>query len=99
VPIDPFSTSYWHTVRPGLSPSANVNASGNVARNQMQPPRVPLQTISRSHWGVNGGSAGQAKSATSPAVMVAAGNLENFKAAIQGSDLTKAGLIEVLKKK
>jgi hypothetical protein len=30
--------------------------------------------------------------------MVAAGDMGKFKAAIQGSNLTKAGLIEVLKK-
>ncbi|KAI9765490.1 MAG: hypothetical protein M1840_007316 [Geoglossum simile] len=98
-PIDPFSTSYWHTVRSSLSPSTKVNAGGNAARSQMQPPRAPLQTISRSHQSVNRVSTSQASTTTGPAAMVTAGNLDNFKAAIQGSDLTKAGLIEVLKKK
>ncbi|KAI9771547.1 MAG: hypothetical protein M1839_002790 [Geoglossum umbratile] len=92
VPIDPFSTSYWHTVRPGSSSSADANTSG------MHPPRVPLQAIGRSHRGVNGSSASQANMAAGPAIMVAAGDMGKFKAAIQGSNLTKAGLIEVLKK-
>lgn len=79
----------------------------------MEPPRIPLNTINRTNVAlptpglaaaglkpppsyVNGPP--QSKASQAPKRMVAPDVLEDFKRAVEGSDLTKAGLVEVLKK-
>ncbi|KAH0542270.1 hypothetical protein FGG08_003297 [Glutinoglossum americanum] len=96
VPVDPFTTSYWQPARPGSSSGVNANAT---AKNQMNPPRFPLHSINRTNMSTNGSINSQVNAVAGRPVMVAAGDLVKFKAAIRGSDLTKTGLIEVLKKK
>ena len=74
----------------------------------MGPPRVPLHAISRANAAVNkltlvdlagntvNGSASASKRSRQ---IISSECLEDFRSAVQGSDLTKTGLIEVLKKK
>ncbi|KAK7510494.1 chromatin assembly factor 1 subunit A-domain-containing protein [Phyllosticta citriasiana] len=93
--IDPFSTAYWKS-DPVPLPSVQVSRDGFGT---MNPPRLPLHP--RPDGNTNGTHA-QSASASSvpkpPKRTVPHGVLAEFKAAIDGSDLTKLGLIEALKK-
>ena len=106
LPIDPYSTSYWQTplaAKPQASPS------------RMDPPRIPLNAISRPNLqlanpskpddSTKSISAGKITSASNktpkqPQVkrLIPAELLADFKVAVQGSELTKLGIVEVLKK-
>jgi chromatin assembly factor 1 subunit A len=61
----------------------------------MDPPRLPLQATNRSQAP---GAALATDGSKKPKSTVPAEQLEDFKRAIEGSDMTKTGLIEVLKK-
>ena len=79
----------------------------------MEPPRVPLQTINGlinlppfSHTmavtlGVNGSVSnfGKNEPTKPPKRLIPNELIDDFKAAVAGSDLTKIGLVEQLKKK
>lgn len=65
----------------------------------MEPPRFPLAASGRPHMtnvavGVDAATIKKGKSVA----LVPAEDLDAFKRAVEGSDMTKAGLIEVLKK-
>jgi chromatin assembly factor 1 subunit A len=102
-PIDPYSTIYW---QPSSAPS-------NPLPSSMDPPRLPLTTINRVNTLIPNGTPAveenlKVPSRTEPTMvtfppkgpkrMIAAELMTAFEAAVQGSDLTKAGLIEILKK-
>ncbi|KAF2179805.1 hypothetical protein K469DRAFT_730437 [Zopfia rhizophila CBS 207.26] len=107
--IDPFSTAYW---APDPTPAATTLAvpskevAGTLPINGlMNPPRLPL-----SQRPVNGmlntfgstdkkSTASASKAAKPPKRMIPPEQLAEFKAEVQGSDLTKIALIEALKKK
>ncbi|KAI4112444.1 MAG: hypothetical protein LQ345_006412 [Seirophora villosa] len=108
IPIDPYSTTYWQT-----PPSASIPEPSRTSHPAMEPPRIPLNTINRTNVALptpglaaaglkpppsyaNGPP--QSKASQAPKRMVAPDVLEDFKRAVEGSDLTKAGLVEVLKK-
>ena len=108
-PIDPYSTSYWQQSI-ASKPPASV-APGQTTL--MEPPRVPLQPINGSNnllplsqnlasaSGVHGSiSNPSANDSTNPPKRLISKELvDDFKAAVAGSDLTKIGLVEQLKKK
>lgn len=104
-PIDPFSSKHWideTKQKPGPIPEASTSV--------MQPPRQPLSSLSpnatstaKHELGIDGKvlpAAMQKKmNATSkPPKLIPANLMADFKKAVAGSDLTKTGLIEVLKK-
>lgn len=65
----------------------------------MEPPRLPLAVSTRPQvtniaLGIEAGTPKKGKSVS----LVPAEDLDAFKRAVEGSDMTKAGLIEVLKK-
>jgi chromatin assembly factor 1 subunit A len=101
--IDPFSTSYWEP-DPATNPStAPVSKKNNLAKSAMNSPRVPL--VQRSMNGLlntlNGPQKSTAGTSTKPAKakrLVPTEQLPDFKAEIEGKDLTKIGMIEALKK-
>ncbi|TGZ77180.1 hypothetical protein EX30DRAFT_398695 [Ascodesmis nigricans] len=93
-PIDPFSTAYWHPPAPQKT-------------SMPPPPRQPLSIASHNNSSPSStpSATASALASTSLAAAASAGKklvppeeMENFRAAIDGSDMTKAGLIEVLKK-
>ncbi|KAA8912417.1 chromatin assembly factor 1 subunit A-domain-containing protein [Sphaerosporella brunnea] len=84
-PIDPFSTKYWEPQ------SSAENKARNAIVTTMEPPRKPLIGMNRVLPTVVGAT-GASKKLVPPEYM------EDFKRAIDGSDMTKAGLIEQLKK-
>lgn len=111
-PIDPFSSSYWQKQLP--APTVTAADTGKPGLSQMQPPRVPLNAINRLSATINQpltsvtsggkvmGSLKVDSGASKPPQgkrMVNAEDMDDFKKAVHGSDLTKAGLIEVLKKR
>ncbi|KAI9757521.1 MAG: hypothetical protein M4579_003434 [Chaenotheca gracillima] len=113
-PIDPFSDSYWskpsHKADSRLT-GATTGISTQVVHSGMNPPRVPLHATNRSNVAINNqlqlvDSGGKlVKPVRTPTmrpntgkVLVEGNDLQEFKKAIEGSDLTKTGLIEVLKK-
>ncbi|KAK8173490.1 chromatin assembly factor 1 subunit A-domain-containing protein [Phyllosticta citrichinensis] len=93
--IDPFSTAYWES-DPAPLPTVQIYRDGFGT---MNPPRLPLHP--RPDGNMNGfpaqptatGNAPKPPKRTVPPEVLA-----EFKAAIEGSDLTKLGLIEALKK-
>ncbi|KAL8702899.1 MAG: hypothetical protein Q9201_003933 [Fulgogasparrea decipioides] len=106
IPIDPYSMAYWQ----GTS-SASV-LSSRTTQSVMDPPRVPLNPLNRMNHllppqsatifdGVKSQPFNAGLSSKAPKMpnrMVASDVLDDFKRAVEGSDLTKAGLIEILKK-
>lgn len=106
LPIDPYSTTYWQP-RP-----REVSQAQWVIHTPMDPPRIPLTHISRPNNVKNAPSMSEtlkvptarsellmpAKPSRAPKRLIAVDILEAFKNAVAGSDLTKAGLVEVLKK-
>lgn len=121
-PIDPFSTKYW--AKPAKpSPVKIEKEAATVAVNTMQPPRLPLATVSANNTLLNGQGGfisasvlpivktegenaalpiskqrGRAADPSKPLKLISPDLLLAFKHAVEGSDLTKAGLIEILKK-
>ena len=106
-PIDPHSTRYW--LKPSKeSPVKDETADGT----NMQPPRLPLSSINVPNVFVKAsspsvkreGSNGTQSKPTAKSIPTKVTKtipydlLPAFKAAVSGSDMTKAGLIEVLKK-
>ncbi|KAK5940917.1 hypothetical protein PMZ80_006194 [Knufia obscura] len=103
-PIDPFSTKHWtDETKPKTAVKADPNAK------TMSAPRLPLHPLSpnfvtgmKQDIGIDGKpsplSTQKKATSTKPLKMVEPEYMEDFKKAIEGSDLTKAGLIEILKK-
>lgn len=84
-PIDPFSTKYWEPLAPPR-PRTLMTA--------MEPPaRRPLSLVRPAAAG------SAAAAAVAAAKLVPDDLLGEFRSAIEGSDMTKAGLIEALKKR
>ncbi|KAL9598625.1 MAG: hypothetical protein Q9219_004370 [cf. Caloplaca sp. 3 TL-2023] len=107
--VDPYSTAYWPDAIPASAPTRGSQSTMDPPRiplNASNRGNLPLlpnpATMSRD------GLKPQMLSATNPLFaskvppgpkkMVTPDAMEDFKRAVQGSDLTKAGLIEVLKK-
>ncbi|KAL8658485.1 MAG: hypothetical protein Q9202_007548 [Teloschistes flavicans] len=107
-PIDPYSVKYWQD--PNLTPSSVPSSLGPTST--VIAPRIPLNPLDRTNHLMPLSSAfrldgvkmqqltGDRLSSSSKGTkrMVAPEVLEDFKRAVEGSDLTKAGLIEILKK-
>jgi len=103
-PIDPFSTKHWIDE---LRPKAAVKSEPSAS---MQPPRQPLASLSpnflagmKPEVGINNKTAPtptqkKTSSNNKPLKIIEPEYMEDFKKAIVGSDQTKAGLIEILKK-
>jgi hypothetical protein len=95
-PIDPFSTAYWQKPKP-----AEQLPTGGVGRTTLHsfmvvPPSTQSQTAAPTTEGVAPTlltASGKAKRTLTPE------QLAEFKEVVNGSDLTKTGLIEVLKKR
>ncbi|KAL8727511.1 MAG: hypothetical protein Q9181_005683 [Wetmoreana brouardii] len=106
IPIDPYSTAYWQET------SSASALSSRTTQSVMDPPRVPLNPLNRTNHLLPPQSATSCDSvkaqpfkaglpSKAPKMsnrMVAPDILEDFKRAVEGSDLTKAGLVEILKK-
>lgn len=107
-PLDPYSTSYWP-----IAGKATIDSSSNISLNSTSmaaPPRIPLNAIHNllpMNITVPGSKSldapskpqGPRSKASGPSKPIPPELLDDFKKAVDGSDLTKAGLIEVLKKK
>jgi len=99
-PIDPFSTQYWEPAVP--------------IKKSMEPPRIPLNAMKGTSSSVNGPNTKAVKifgtydppkppiqpsiASKPPKKLLGAEDLPSFKEAVQGSELSKLGLIEVLNK-
>ena len=107
-PIDPYSTSYWQQSTPlGMSTSVSINQS------LMEPPRIPLHPINGSNNILPLSQTSVGKLRLHPSTsnnnlpnnpmptkrLIPEDLVNDFKAAVEGSDLTKLGLVEQLKKK
>ncbi|KAI4249514.1 MAG: hypothetical protein L6R42_008956 [Xanthoria sp. 1 TBL-2021] len=108
VPIDPYSTAYWQ-----IAPSTTLpTATSCLSQAVMDPPRIPLTTMNHANLPIQYPTSaldGLKTPTSTPALhpnkiskpskrIVAPEVMEDFKRAVDGSDLTKAGLIEILKK-
>ncbi|PLB51873.1 hypothetical protein P170DRAFT_422817 [Aspergillus steynii IBT 23096] len=91
-PIDPFSTAYWH--KPKAADPAPTGAAGRSTLHAFMghaPANAPTTT-----------QEGAALAATAPVKAkrgLPAEQLEEFKQVVNGSDLSKLGLVEILKKR
>ncbi|KAI1943643.1 chromatin assembly factor-I (CAF-I) p90 subunit [Ophidiomyces ophidiicola] len=100
-PIDPFSDIYWKKTTTALPKDPNTSTDSSNSSNKafLAPPSGvrPLSTASAMGLRPNGAvlsAPGQKSRAQFPQEL-----LTDFKQAVSGSDLTKAGLIEILKKR
>lgn len=103
LPIDPFSKKHWID---GTKQKTIVKQESSTST--MQPPRQPLSSLSpnaipaiKNEIGVDGKPlpANSKKTISDkPLKIIPSETMDDFKKAIMGSDLTKAGLIEILKK-
>ncbi|KAF2488356.1 hypothetical protein BU16DRAFT_474143 [Lophium mytilinum] len=108
--IDPFSTAYWEKVATTspLTLQSRESGAGSLS-GLMNPPRLPL--TSRPNSMLNGHNSllankpgpkpakvPSAAQFAKPKRMVPPDQLQAFKTAISGSDLTKIALVEALKK-
>ncbi|KAL9116877.1 MAG: hypothetical protein Q9187_006594 [Circinaria calcarea] len=108
--IDPYSASYWPS--PSTAHISTQTSNKSTSATMAPPQRIPLHTVNTSNnqillpqhstdtsskpSPITGSSTSKArKAATKP---LPPELLDDFKQAVQGSDLTKAGLVEVLKK-
>lgn len=108
LPIDPYSIAYWQS---GDTKSLQT-CPGDSIHATMDPPRIPLNAINRSINSIPNPSSlevpkvtvqgtekpGSGRPSKGPKRLISFDALDDFKRAVVGSDLTKAGLIEVLKK-
>jgi len=96
-PIDPFSASYWSHAQVTNNPHNAIKQFFPVIDNvnpqsAMPPPGPPVGTAQAI--------AGEtSKKKAKPVLLVPAEEMAAFKQAIEGSDLTKAAMVEHLKKK
>ncbi|KAL8685110.1 MAG: hypothetical protein Q9218_007972 [Villophora microphyllina] len=103
VPIDPYSIGYWEDTNLTSAPAPRA-----IAQTTMAAPRIPLNTLDRTNYLLppllDGIKMQQltgdrlSNSSKGPKKMVSPEVLEEFKRAVEGSDMTKVGLIELLKK-
>ncbi|KAL5422353.1 hypothetical protein PMIN04_004774 [Paraphaeosphaeria minitans] len=102
-PIDPFSDSYWAPEVPSSRASIQALTKGDQSSGSMNPPRLPLTTRPVNVSGLintlNGPSPALGAKPGKAKRMIDASLLPAFKAEVAGSDLTKIGMIEALKKK
>jgi chromatin assembly factor 1 subunit A len=107
-PIDPFSTSYWPkaqqpapkqtvAMQPPRLPLSNLNPNRSPS---MTPPSTKGEGDQKSSISCQTSAPAKATaaSASKPLKIAPDDVLPSFKEAVSGSDLTKAGLIEILKK-
>jgi len=86
-PVDPFSTKYWE-------PRPSAESKRGSAPTAIGPPRKHFTALTRSFPAAAATVAGTQKRFVTP------DSMEDFKRAIiDDSDMTKTGLVEVLKKK
>ncbi|KAG6994100.1 hypothetical protein G7Y79_00047g083260 [Physcia stellaris] len=102
-PINPYSTAYWQT-ETEVQPTASLGTA-------MNPPRVPLNTINGINQQLPSLSNGTEKPSSGKGISAKSAKpvtvkrfiptelLEEFKQAVSGSDSTKLGIVEELKKK
>ncbi|MCJ1354520.1 MAG: hypothetical protein MMC33_004509 [Icmadophila ericetorum] len=109
LPIDPHSTSYWSPITPTktsaaqMPPPSRIPLTGLKTANTLSTPSDPLSKGS-NFLKLSSSQASASSSAPTKSVKtnvkkpLPPDQLEDFRKAVQGSDLTKAGLVEVLKK-
>ena len=98
-PIDPYSTAYWQ-------PKSSIQIPTRPQGTLMEPPRVPLIPVNRQNTILPlPNSKDQlldlsdtTKPSRPPPRLLPPELMDDFKRAVQGNDLTKVGLLEVLKK-
>ncbi|KAF8456403.1 chromatin assembly factor 1 subunit A-domain-containing protein [Terfezia claveryi] len=93
-PIDPFSNHYWLPPQKSTNSTSGASSSvGNPILSTFLSSTLPAATTSLPHRPAVNIITPQA-----PKKMILAEDLEAFKKAVHGSDMTKAGLVELLKK-
>ncbi|RPB08422.1 hypothetical protein P167DRAFT_608689 [Morchella conica CCBAS932] len=112
-PIDPFSTVYWNPPPKNAKTLTSFLVSASAPKSSvpkpctskasvptaMEPPPLPLATSNRPQvTTVAIGAEALTPKKGKSVLLVPAEDLDDFKRAVEGSDMTKAGLIEVLKK-
>lgn len=92
-PIDPFSTVYWQKPKPDATPASN----GAPTPGGGNPTHATAEGSNGGHGNaltLLGSGTGKTKGKPFPPEQLA-----EFKGVVDGSDLTKMGLVEILKKK
>jgi chromatin assembly factor 1 subunit A len=131
-PIDPYTTDHWHDPPSRRADHKFLDGVTDNAASTMQPPRLPLSSVSVNSSPFRNFIVGGNKAETKQSAAVSLSTKENalgdqpqsqkpsqkgrlrdsnkpnkrvpddllpaFKAAVEGSDLNKIGLVEILKK-
>ncbi len=104
LPIDPYCSTYWQPAT-----VSNHQTTPHTQGTLMEPPRLPLHPTNRQNTVLPSSTLPEVpKTADSdsalptrpskPQRLIAPELMDEFKAAIQGSDLTKIAIVEILKK-
>ena len=100
LPIDPYCSSYWQ-------PKSSLQTTYRVQGSLMEPPRIPLNPTNRQNTILPTSATCKdrpsdpsttTKPPKPPPRLLPPELMEDFKEAVQGNELTKVGLLEVLKK-
>jgi chromatin assembly factor 1 subunit A len=94
-PIDPFSTVYWQKPRAVEQASAKNKTANNQAKGANTPSIFKVPNSDKA----SAGSALPPPPATKAKRPFPPEQLEEFKQVIEGSDLSKIGVVEILKKR
>lgn len=102
LPIDPYCTTYWQST----GSSTSVQSSAYTQNTLMEPPRFPLHPVNRQNTLLSPSAVSRAANGAIPDTtkapktrkLIAPELMDDFKASVQGNDLTKIGILEVLKR-
>jgi len=106
LPINPYCSEYW---LPTTS-SSSLQLTPHAQSTLMEPPRFPLHPVNRNNAQLSSSALTRSTygsipdrsapmKATKPQRQIPPELMDDFKVAVQGNDLTKVGLLEILKKK
>ncbi|KAK4690573.1 hypothetical protein P7C71_g6245, partial [Lecanoromycetidae sp. Uapishka_2] len=98
LPIDPYSTIYWQSTASDTPLKPSISAQSSL----MDPPRIPLNPVNRQNTLLPPSSTLSFTDPSGPAKpkrLIALELMDEFRAEVDGNDLTKVGLLEILKKK
>ena len=101
LPIDPYTTAYWQPTNSNNSVQASSRPQGSL----MEPPRIPLNLTNRQNAKLSSPDKDfksdppvKMKPSKGPKRFLPSELMNEFKNAVQGNDLTKVGILEILKK-
>lgn len=104
LPIDPYCSTYWQPMS-----TSSLHTKPDIQGTLMEPPRLPLHPVNRQNTILSSSTLTEAPKTMEPNLsvpikpakaqrLIPPELMDEFKAAVQGSDLNKVAIVEILKK-